>query len=642
MKSAILLGLTSLAANVNAHPTKQPGASSSLAKRGIDITKYELTTVSNYTPSSDVEEEASLQAVGLKGNYVDAATRAVKRAAPHAEFRVVNDHYVDVDGIGHVHFKQTAHGIDIDNADFKVNIGKDGRVFSHGNSFFSGELPQENPLKKRAFSEPTNALKGAIDILGLPVNAAGVSAEAKQGTETYTLKGTSGAVKDPEARLVYLVKEDGTLSLTWRVETDIVDNWLLTYVDAATNKEVHGVVDYVSDFATMEVFPWGLNDPSEGSRQVLTDPWRLDASPFTWFGDGTTNYNTTRGNNAIAQINPNPSPPRNAEYLNNYRPTSATRTFEYPFSLTQTKPADYRNASITQLFYTANKYHDLLYILGFNEVAGNFQTNNNGKGGLANDFVILDAQDVGGSNNANFATPPDGQNGRMRMYIWTASNPQRDGSLEEGIVLHEYTHGLSTRLTGGPANSNCLRNTEPGGMGEGWGDFFATAIRLKPSDTRTKNYPMGAWAGNDPAGIRQYPYSTSLTTNPLTYKSVDTRLQVHEAGTVWASILYEVLWALIDKHGKNDGEFPTFDSRGVPTDGKFLTMKLVVAGMALQPCSPSFVAARDAILDADQALTGGENLCELWTAFAKRGLGSAARSNLSTRTESFTVPSGVC
>ncbi|KAL6887255.1 fungalysin metallopeptidase [Trichoderma longibrachiatum] len=640
MKSAILLGLTGLAATVHAHPTKQHDSGSNLARRGIDISKYHLPSLSDYTPSThvDVEDEASLQSVDLKRDYVAAATRAVKRLAPHAEFRVVDDHYVDVDGIGHVHFKQTVHGIDIDNADFKVNVGRNGRVFSHGNSFFSGKLPAENPLTKRAFSEPTEALKGAVDILGLPVKADSATAEPQEGTEKYVLKGTSGAVSDPEARLVYLVKADGTLSLTWRVETDVVDNWLLTYVDAATNREVHGVVDYVADFATFEVYPFGVNDPSEGDRKTLTDPWRIDASPFTWLGDGTTNYTTTRGNNAIAQVNPSGG----NDYLNNYRPSSPSRAFEYPFSLSQTTPADYRDFSVTQLFFTANKYHDLLYLLGFTEAAGNFQVNNNGKGGKGNDFVILNAQDGSGTNNANFATPADGSSGRMRMYIWTASTPRRDGALEEGIVIHEYTHGLSTRLTGGPANSGCLSGLEAGGMGEGWGDFYATAIRLKPSDTHSTNYPMGAWADNNPAGIRQYPYSTSLTTNPLTYKSVNSQTEVHSAGTTWATILYEVLWALIDKHGKNDAEFPTFDSQGVPTDGKFLALKLVLNGLALQPCTPTFVSARDAIIDADRALTGGENVCELWTAFAKRGLGSGAKYSSSSRTESFTVPSGVC
>lgn len=79
------------------------------------------------------------------------------------------------------------------------------------------------------------------------------SAEAIEGVEAYTLKGTSGAEKDPEARLVYFVKPDSTLGLTWRVETDIMDNWLLSYVDAANTAEVHGVVDYVAEAATYQV-----------------------------------------------------------------------------------------------------------------------------------------------------------------------------------------------------------------------------------------------------------------------------------------------------------------------------------------------------------------------------------------------------
>ena len=163
----------------------------------------------------------------------------------------------------------------------------------------------------------------------------------------------------------------------------------------------------------------------------------------------------------------------------NYRPQSSTQNFVYPYTTSMTPPSSYVDASIVQLFYTANEYHDLLYLLGFTEKAGNFEVNNNGQGGVGNDQVILNTQDGSGTNNANFATPPDGQLPRMRMYVWTKSTPNRDSSFEAGVVIHEYTHGVSTRLTGGPANSNCLNALESGGMGEGWGDFMATAIRLK-------------------------------------------------------------------------------------------------------------------------------------------------------------------
>ena len=123
----------------------------------------------------------------------------------------------------------------------------------------------------------------------------------------------------------------------------------------------------------------------------------------------------------------------------------------------------------TQLFYTGNMIHDLYYRYGFDEVAGNFQQHNFGRGGEEGDAVIMNAQDGSGFNNANFMTPPDGQNGRCRMYLWNTANPYRDGDLEAGIVIHELSHGLSTRLTGGPANSGCLGWGESGGMGEGWG-----------------------------------------------------------------------------------------------------------------------------------------------------------------------------
>lgn len=141
---------------------------------------------------------------------------------------------------------------------------------------------------------------------------------------------------------------------------------------------------------------------------------------------------------------------------------------------------------------------------GFDEVSGNFQQYNFGRGGKENDAVIANAQDGSGYNNANFMTPPDGQNGRCRMYLWNTANPYRDGDLEAGIVIHELAHGLSTRLTGGPANSGCLGWGESGGMGEGWGDFLATTIR---SNRNYSDYAMGAWAANTDKGIRNYIYS---------------------------------------------------------------------------------------------------------------------------------------
>lgn len=184
--------------------------------------------------------------------------------------------------------------------------------------------------------------------------------------------------------------------------------------------------------------PWGINDPSEGSRSTISNPWDTTASEFGWHGTGSTTYTVTRGNNAIAQSNPSGG----SSYLNNYRPSGgSSNNYVFPYTTSSTPPSSYVDASITQLFYTSNTYHDLLHTLGFNEAAGNFEVNNNGAGGRGADDVILNTQDGSGTNNANFATPPDGQQPRMRMYIWNRSTPNRDSSFEAGVVIHEYTHG---------------------------------------------------------------------------------------------------------------------------------------------------------------------------------------------------------
>jgi len=53
-------------------------------------------------------------------------------------------------------------------------------------------------------------------------------------------------------------------------------------------------------------------------------------------------------------------------------------------------------------------------------------------------------------------------------------------------------------------------------------------------------------------------------------------------------------------------------------------MQLLVDSLKLQPCRPTFLDNRDAILQADHIYTGDENACLIWKAFAKRGLGPNA------------------
>lgn len=109
-----------------------------------------------------------------------------------------------------------------------------------------------------------------------------------------------------------------------------------------------------------------------------------------------------------------------------------------------------------------------MYKYGFTEEAFNFQDDNYGKRGEGGDAIEIYVQ-APGSDNANFATPPDGQPGHCNMYLWDFTTPKRDGDLSNDVITHEFTHGLTNRMTGGETG-RYLSTTEAGGIGEGWSD----------------------------------------------------------------------------------------------------------------------------------------------------------------------------
>ena len=164
--------------------------------------------------------------------------------------------------------------------------------------------------------------------------------------------------------------------------------------------------------------------------------------------------------------------------------------------------------------------------------------NNFGRGGLGNDDVRAESQDGGGINNANFSTPPDGQRPRMQMYIWTFGTPDRDSSLDSGVVIHEYGHGISNRLTGD--NVGCLGNREQ--AGEGWSDWFAIVLTPRRTDTGVTPRGMGTYVFNQQRhekGIRPTQYSTDMDVNPTTYGDLPGLAVPHGVGYAWATMIWE-------------------------------------------------------------------------------------------------------
>jgi uncharacterized repeat protein (TIGR01451 family) len=467
---------------------------------------------------------------------------------------------------------------------------------------------------------------------------------------------------EARASLVWLPLSRAKVSLCWQVELGlrIRPEWYRVVVEAQSGQVLlrRCLTKYASP-ATYRVFtsdspsPFspGHAGPSSGQPPVVErelvslEAWSTNASPNGWIAAGD---NQTKGNNVDAHLD------RNDDDLPDLpRPQgSPERVFDFPLSLTNA-PTTYSKAAVVQLFYWNNWMHDRLYELGFTEAAGNFQATNFDRGGLGSDAVEADAQDGGGFNNANFSTFSDGVPPRMQMYIFTGPAPDRDGDLDAEIILHEYTHGLSERRVGGGVG---LYELQAAGLGEGWSDFYALALLSEPTDDLNGNYAAGAYVSfrleglteNYYFGIRRYPYSTDLTKNPLTFKDIDPTQasshpgvplspifsgvgpaeEVHNQGEVWCVTLWEARANLIGKHGF--------------AAGNQLVLELVTDGMNLAPPNPTFVEARDAIVQADLVKTGGANRLELWAAFAKRGLGFGARAPRVSTTigvvEGFDVP----
>ena len=202
-----------------------------------------------------------------------------------------------------------------------------------------------------------------------------------------------------------------------------------------------------------------------------------------------------------------------------------------------------------------------------------------------------------------------------------------DASFDNGIVAHEYAHGISIRLTGGPSVSTCLLNDEQ--MGEGWSDFFALVTTVKPD----QNGKLARGIGNyvlyedlQGTGIRRAAYSTDLKVNNQTYDAIiGTRagsnpsgsVAPHPVGEVWAATLWDLYWAFVDKYG---WDADLYRGKG----GNNIAIQLVMDGLKLQNCSPGFIDGRDAILAADAINNGGANECLIWEVFARRGLGWSA------------------
>jgi extracellular elastinolytic metalloproteinase len=566
------------------HSNALPQDMEAISKSGDEVSSTQLG-LSFYYPATVAKVPASLPPGAGELTSLEIALSVLSKEIGARDSEVILDrNYTDSNGIEYFYFTRTIQNTPVANQNAAVFI-QDSKLLYFWSSFDLTKIlaKRQANIEAKIKLSPEDAILLAENTLDTP----------RISDDTVT-----EYIQLPRGYLSYCY--------TFQLRSSDYSKWYKVSVDSQTGQLIQ-VADYISRHS-YRVLARPKNDPRDGFETV-NDP-QTTASPMGWHSDGFKTWNDTRGNNVDVVIG-----------AGSFRALKVQDYFDTNWSPTEEpRSANNLQAASVQLFYLINYLHDVLYQYGFTESAGNFQHNNFGKGGLDNDRILVFAQDENGKNNANFATPPDGQSGVMKMYLWEYTSPKRDGALDSVIPIHEFMHGVSNRLTGGPSNSNCLQARESAGLGEGWSDAIAAYLNMNSTDTISKSVIIGAYvtdASQDTGrGIRRYPYSTNMNLNPLVFSQLQIDTSVHKIGEVWAVILYEMYWVLVAKLGFGDD---WHDSNQLK--GNVVALKVIIGGMSLQPCNPSFTQARDAILLAENNFYSGAYSCDIWTAFAKRGLG---------------------
>jgi hypothetical protein len=582
------------------------------------------------------------------------------------------NYYNPAGNMGWTEFRQEANGIPIFQGEIRFGFTAQGALARlTGN--LAAALDYSN-LPTKATIAPADAAARAAATIGVNVNPAQIATSAEMEGARVTQLANGPFVRPIRTELVYFPLEPGVATLAYSmvlwgkadayyILVDAIDGtllWRKNITDHQTQTATYTVYtdDSPGPLSPSNALP-GTNTQAAGiSPTTVTLIGNEAPNTFNNLGWITDGINTTTGNNVDCGLDivaPNGIDPTGRAVGSPNR----VFTFSYnppPLGSDPPSGTSYRNGIVTNLFYWTNVYHDRLYLLGFTEAARNFQTNNFSRGGLGNDAVSAEAQDSSGTNNANFSTPGDGSPGRMQMYLFTGPSPQRDGSLETDVFIHELTHGTSNRLHN---NGSGLNSQQAAGMGEGWSDYYARAIRSSADEDVSGIYAAGnyvtylflspTFTDNYYYGIRRFPYAlkTSLGANgrphnPMTFGDIDlqqinalndgaypsspviniTGNEVHNIGTIWCMMLLEMRARLIARLG-----FAAGNDRA---------LQIVTDGMKLDPVNPTIIQARDSIIAADNAGFAGADVVDIRNGFATRGAGAGA-STTTYSTSYFTI-----
>jgi len=566
-------------------------------------------------------------------NITKISLEALNKEYPNLEFKIGNVLRDDGARTAYVHVSQAIDGYEIINSSGNINIDIPSKsIISTGFAVWEDIKPfdpTEYGLEKLNL-DVEDGLAKIAEYFNYDYDKDETEFTEKNGL--YIIDKVKFTVdKKARAEKKYITISEKYADCVWEFSLEVGDVWYLARVSATTGGLLN--IENIQNHAVYNAIPWNRADITYG-RMRYVDPYDKVASPFGWHSTGRnkTSYDTS-GNNIIVQENH-----RGLEIDIDTERAYGGKELEFDFPLDLNAPVveDYFGAAATNVFVLTNKLHDIYYRFGFNERFGNFQENNFGKGGAGNDPVKIIIQDRSGSNNANFATPVDGYSPKMRLFPFTAKDPEKDSCFVNQIIIHEYSHGVTQRLTGGPDKTSCLSSDESNALSEGWSDFFAIAMELSNESKREDPVYMFEWLYGTFA--RTKPICTDMEVNDLTYNSltfsIDGQLECHSGGEIWANVLNDMLWNLVDLRGiSEDISLSEFNE---DSEGNIVAIQIVIDAVKFQPCNPTFIDARDSmILAQKQRYDNPEFHCALWKAFAKRGLGVNAGPPYATDTEIY-------
>ena len=392
MKPTSLLPATLLAAGIAlaVHAADAPLRATDLPTRVLHADAGRAFTVpSNAAPSAVVASYLRAKGRG------DATVRSLRVRGQSAQAH---------NGVRFLRLGQEVGGLAVYDTYAKAAINASGQLVS----LVENLAPVPAKGVSAASIDESMALGAAIRALNIPAQA--TRAVKRSGTSTRFARG-NGFVEGPLVTRVAVPMADGSMQVgflvqTWRtsgnrlVETLVGGDGRVIETVSRTNSDSYNV------FAV---------DPEKTKQKVVT-------GGAGWLFAGAHRSIDIAGNNVHAYLDAvNDSVPdpggttiTNGNFLSTFDPT------------VQPSTDTNRNVAVQNLFYLNNVIHDRLYAAGFNEIAGNFQEDNGSAGGRGSDSVNAEAQDGGGTDNANFATPRDGQNPRMQMYLWSSPDPDHE------------------------------------------------------------------------------------------------------------------------------------------------------------------------------------------------------------------------